>query len=70
MAIMIRAAWTIALAICLHSEDVVFASTISRRSMPLVGIDRMVDLTTRTVPTWIVLPKAGISAPLIVRSLQ
>ena len=68
--IMMRAAWAMVLAIYSDSKDVVFATTLSGRSVPLVGIDKMLGPTITTVPIRIVLPKAGVSAEQYLESVQ
>lgn len=70
MPIMMRAAWAMVTATYSDSNDVVFATTLSGRNVPLAGIDTMMGPTITTVPIRIALPKPDISAHEYLETVQ
>nr|POF20698.1 nonribosomal peptide synthetase vlms [Quercus suber] len=56
-ATILRAAWAIVLARYCDSDDVCFASTVSGRHAPVIGIDKMMGPTVATVPVRIQLDR-------------
>ena len=70
MPTMMRAAWAVVISTYSDSKDVVFATTLSGRNVPLAGIDTMMGPTITTVPIRIVLPKADVLAEQYLEIVQ
>ncbi|KAF2474324.1 amino acid adenylation [Lindgomyces ingoldianus] len=65
-----RAAWALTMATYADSEDVVFAQTLSGRSLGLEGIDSMMGPTITTVPVRVFAPKSGITIRKFLENVQ
>nr|POF20697.1 nonribosomal peptide synthetase vlms [Quercus suber] len=64
-ATILRAAWAVVLARYCDSDDICFASTVSGRHAPVLGVDRMVGPSVATVPVRIRLnSQQGVSTML------
>ena len=70
MPIIMRAAWAMVIATYSDSEDVVFATTLSGRNVPVAGIDTMMGPTITTVPVRIALPMDDVSAEQYLEIVQ
>ena len=68
--IMMRAAWAMVIATYSDSNDVIFATTLSGRNVPLAGIDTMMGPTITTVPIRIALPNADVLVEQYLNSVQ
>ena len=66
---LVQGAWALLLARYSGEEDVVYGSTVSGRSAPVAGIDRMVGLFINTLPVRVKVPE-GVSALAWLKGLQ